>query len=314
MASGYPSAPPPPYAGNESYQQQPPQPPYSQPYSSSPYPPQGYSAQPNPNQPYASQPYPSQPPSQPPPSEPFGSQPYHYGGSEESNDFSTAGAFTERSIRAGFIRKVYSILMCQLVVTVAFIAFFLYCEPVQNYAEKHVGLFIAAVVMSFVLIIALACCESLRRKFPHNIILLSLFTLCEGFLLGVAASTYEADAVLIAAGITTAVVLAITLFSFQTKYDFTMMGGMLFVALIILILFGFLSIFFYNKIVNLIYACLGALIFSLYLVYDTQLMMGGGKQYALSPEEYIFAALNLYLDIINLFLFILRIVAAAKGD
>ena len=51
-----------------------------------------------------------------------------------------------------------------------------------------------------------------------------------------------------------------------------------------------------------------------YLVYDTQIMMGGGKQYALSPEEYIFAALNLYLDIINLFLFILRIVAAAKGD
>ena len=49
-------------------------------------------------------------------------------------------------------------------------------------------------------------------------------------------------------------------------------------------------------------------------MYDTQIMMGGGKQYALSPEEYVFAALNLYLDIINLFLFILRIVAAAKGD
>ena len=41
--------------------------------------------------------------------------------------------------------------------------------------------------------------------------------------------------------------------------------------------------------------------------------MGGGKQYALSPEEYIFAALNLYLDIINLFLFILRIIAAGEG-
>ena len=55
-------------------------------------------------------------------------------------------------------------------------------------------------------------------------------------------------------------------------------------------------------------------VFFQYLVYDTQIMMGGGKQYALSPEEYVFAALNLYLDIINLFLFILRIVAAAKGD
>jgi FtsH-binding integral membrane protein len=43
-------------------------------------------------------------------------------------------------------------------------------------------------------------------------------------------------------------------------------------------------------------------------------MMGGGKKYALSPEEYVFAALNLYLDIINLFMFILQIVSAAKGN
>ncbi|CAB3991806.1 lifeguard 1-like [Paramuricea clavata] len=156
MSSEYPSAPPPPYAPtNESYQQQPPH--SQQPYSTQPYPPQGYSSDP-----YNAQPYSQQPPQQPPPSEPFGTQPYHYGNIDEGSDFDTAGAFTERSIRAGFIRKVYSILMCQLVVTVAFIAFFLYCDPVKEYAEDHVGLFIAAVVMSFVLIIALACCESLR--------------------------------------------------------------------------------------------------------------------------------------------------------
>ena len=51
-----------------------------------------------------------------------------------------------------------------------------------------------------------------------------------------------------------------------------------------------------------------------YLVYDTQIMMGGGKMYSISPEEYIFAALNLYLDIVNLFLYILQIIAAARGD
>ena len=51
----------------------------------------------------------------------------------------------------------------------------------------------------------------------------------------------------------------------------------------------------------------GALIFSCYLVYDTQLMMGGGHAYSLSPEEYVFAALNIYLDIVNIFLCILGI-------
>ena len=44
-----------------------------------------------------------------------------------------------------------------------------------------------------------------------------------------------------------------------------------------------------------------------YLVFDTQMMLGGKHKYSLSPEEYIFAALNLYLDIINMFLFILAL-------
>ena len=62
------------------------------------------------------------------------------------------------------------------------------------------------------------------------------------------------------------------------------------------------------------YGSAGALIFSLYIVYDTQLMMGGKHKYSLSPEEYVFAALSLYLDIINLFLYILMIIGAARGD
>ena len=53
-------------------------------------------------------------------------------------------------------------------------------------------------------------------------------------------------------------------------------------------------------------------IFFQYLVYDTQIMMGGGKMYSISPEEYIFAALNLYLDIVNLFLYILQLISAAR--
>ena len=59
---------------------------------------------------------------------------------------------------------------------------------------------------------------------------------------------------------------------------------------------------------NVVYASLGAVIFSCYIVVDTQLMMGGKHKYNLDPEEYVFASLNLYLDIINLFLMILSLV------
>ena len=43
-----------------------------------------------------------------------------------------------------------------------------------------------------------------------------------------------------------------------------------------------------------------------------QMMMGGNHKYSISPEEYIFAAIAIYLDILNIFLYILRIVGAAK--
>ena len=62
------------------------------------------------------------------------------------------------------------------------------------------------------------------------------------------------------------------------------------------------------------YGSIGALIFSLYIVYDTQLMMGGKHKYALSPEEYIFAALNIYLDVVQLFMYILMIVGGSRAD
>lgn len=63
---------------------------------------------------------------------------------------------------------------------------------------------------------------------------------------------------------------------------------------------------------NIAYASLGAFLFGLYLVFDTQLMLGGKHKYALSPEEYVYAALNLYIDIVNIFLYILSIIQNSR--
>ena len=41
---------------------------------------------------------------------------------------------------------------------------------------------------------------------------------------------------------------------------------------------------------------------------NIQMMMGGDHKYAISPEEYIFAALAIYLDIINIFMYLLRLI------
>lgn len=46
--------------------------------------------------------------------------------------------------------------------------------------------------------------------------------------------------------------------------------------------------------------------------FSTQMMMGGKHKYSISPEEYIFAALNLYIDIVNIFMYILTILSATR--
>lgn len=236
-----------------------------------------------------------------------------YGGGDSYEDPEVKGfGFSDATIRRGFIRKVYSILMAQLSVTLGFIAWFLYHEPTRRFVHNNSWLFFVALIVVFVALITLACCGEVRRRAPTNFILLGVFTLGEAFLLGVTSASYEAVEVLMAVGITAAVCLALTLFAFQTKYDFTMCGGFLLVSVVILLIFGIVAIFVHNRIVSLVYASLGALIFSMYLVYDTQLMMGGKHKYSISPEEYVFAALNLYVDVINIFIYILTIIGASR--
>jgi protein lifeguard len=85
------------------------------------------------------------------------------------------------------------------------------------------------------------------------------------------------------------------------------------VAVIVLFLLGIFAIIFPGRTMTLVYASLGALIFCIYLVYDIQLMMGGKHKYSISPEEYIFAALNLYVDIVNIFMYILMLIGASRS-
>ena len=101
-------------------------------------------------------------------------------------------------------------------------------ESVKAYSHGHPELWILAMVIMFVSLITLACCEGVRRKTPHNFIFLALFTLAEGFMLGTVTARYRADEVLMAVGVCAAITLALTIFAFQTKIDFTAMGGKFF--------------------------------------------------------------------------------------
>ncbi|PSR78760.1 hypothetical protein PHLCEN_2v7295 [Hermanssonia centrifuga] len=94
------------------------------------------------------------------------------------------------------------------------------------------------------------------------------------------------------------------------KYDFSGMGPWLFGGLIAMMMTGLVGIFIpFSHTMDLIYAIGGTLLFSGYIVYDTYII---NKR--LSPDEYIMGAISLYLDFINLFISILRLLNNAQEN
>ncbi|XP_031602068.1 glutamate receptor, ionotropic, N-methyl D-aspartate-associated protein 1b (glutamate binding) [Oreochromis aureus] len=217
-----------------------------------------------------------------------------------------------KTIRRAFIRKVFLVLTAQLTVTFAFVAVFTFVEQVKVFVVANMWTYLVSYIVFFVSVCVISCCGNVRRRHPWNLVALSILTLSMSYMVGMIASFHKTDSVIMAVGITAIVCFTVVIFSLQTKYDFTSCYGVLFVCLIVLIIFGLLCIFIRDKILHIVYAGLGALLFTCFLAVDTQMLLGN-KELALSPEEYVFAALNLYTDIINIFLYILAIIGRARG-
>ncbi|XP_051527263.1 glutamate receptor, ionotropic, N-methyl D-aspartate-associated protein 1a (glutamate binding) [Myxocyprinus asiaticus] len=317
----------PPYAAPDSYGQpaygQPAygQPGYGQPaapgFGPGPYPQMPYPQMPYPQGPYPQGPY-QQGPVQPgfavDPNASMDSPGYHGGDVPPSyygNDEFANSNWEDKSIRQAFIRKVFLVLTVQLTVTFSFVAIFTFATDVKVFVRRNQWTYYVSYAIFFVSLIVLSCCGEFRRKHPWNLVALSILTLSLSYMVGMIASFYDTDAVIMAVGITAVVCFTVVLFSLQSKYDFTSCRGVLFVCLIVLLLASILCIFIRNKILHIVYASLGALLFTCFLAVDTQLLLGN-KKLAISPEEYVFAALNLYTDIINIFLYILAIVGRSR--
>lgn len=229
--------------------------------------------------------------------------------------FTTSGGWDDISVRHTFIRKVYMILTAQLLVTVGIVAVFCFVEPVKTFVKRNPGIYWASYAVYFVTHIVLVCCQGPRRRFPWNLILLSIFTLALSYMTGTISSYYDIMSVFLALGITAIVTIAVTVFCFQTKVDFTKCQGLFCVLGIVIFVTGIITAivlsFKYIPWLHMVYAAIGAIVFTLFLAYHTQLLIGNRK-YSISPEEYVFAALSIYVDIVQIFLFLLQLIGASN--
>jgi FtsH-binding integral membrane protein len=214
--------------------------------------------------------------------------------------YGTNVATSSPEIRRAFIRKVYSILFCQLLLTTLVGGTMYQNAAAVDWVQQNPWWFLG---IMFGTMVNLGILFWKRHSYPINIILLTSFTVLEAGTVGVAISFYRVEIVLQALILTLVVFAGLTLFTMQSKWDFSGMGPWLFGGLMIMVAGGFVSFLFpMSKNVDLAYAIGGCTLFSGYIIFDTYVITE-----KFSPDEWIMATVALYLDLLNLFLSILRL-------
>ena len=178
--------------------------------------------------------------------------------------------------------------------------------PVFGAAAFPLGM-IGSIVTLLVLIFA----RSLAA--PVRLGLFYLFSGLEGLTLGVILNNYLAaglgNVVVLAGGTTGGLVLVLSAYAWTTKRDLSGLGSYLFMALIGVVIASIVGIFISAPVFHLVLASITAILFSGFVLYDVQQL-----KYARADADPILLAIDIYLDILNLFLALLRIFTYFTSD
>jgi len=188
---------------------------------------------------------------------------------------------------------------------------------------------LAAAAASLALVVYLSCSERARHEHPTNLIVLGAFTVAESFLVGAICAQYTLPSVLLAFGATGVSATAVAAYAAGAKRDLTAHGGAMLGALVALLCTSVLAALLRVRVAEGLIAGAGAVLFSAFLaadvqrLYDNQRPGGGGgggggegggglfgsqhREQAFGPDEHVAAALAIYLDVINLLVYLLRL-------
>ena len=216
------------------------------------------------------------------------SSPYHYGVVSDAPD----------QVRAEFIRRVYNLFFLSMLITVA--AAYFAAQPAIMPAV--LGMFPALLIGGLVVGLVMAFTQ---HKPGINVAMLVLYSVIQGAIAGpllLLLNRFAPGIPLQAAVLTVTVFGGLSFYAATSKKDFSFLGGFLTIAVLGLIVAGIVMFFFQTPLLSMIYSIAGILIFSAYVLYDTSNIM-----HRMGPDQVVGGAISLYLDFINLFWFILRL-------
>ena len=210
--------------------------------------------------------------------------------------------------RATLVRRTYGLVFVSVVVTVIGVAFCLSQPALFEAVARHP--FITMLAMFAPLWMAMQA----RNQFPRNIILTLVFTFIEGIFIApfLALAESRAPGVIGQAGILTLSTFGVlTLYAAVSKRDFSAWGSFFIVGLWVLIATSVLNFFFQSSLASLWIAGGTVLVFSGLLVFDTWRLLRSGQY---GKDDYVPAAVNIYLDLLNMFLAIVRLLGGGRRN
>jgi FtsH-binding integral membrane protein len=201
--------------------------------------------------------------------------------------------------RATLVRRTYSLVLISVLVTMVGASFGLSQPRLLLAVSQH------PFIAFFCALAPLLVATRMKTQFPMNIGLVLLFNLVMGVMISPALFFYgrqQPGLIGQAAVLTLGAFGILTLYAFVSRRDFSAWGSFLIVGLWVLILTSVLNYFLGNATANLWLASVAVLLFSGLLVFDTWRLRN-----FYGPDEYVGAAVQIYLDLLNMFMAILRI-------
>lgn len=214
-------------------------------------------------------------------------------------------------VQRQLVVRIYSLLSIQLMVTVGIASLFTLHHPSQLWIIENKNLYLVSFIASFACIFLFSCYQ---KRYPLNLILFFAFTLCESYGISTLSAMYayhgQGLLVLESAGITMGIFMMLTLYVFNSKKDFRFLEPFLFSTLIVIVFMSMITIFFGPlPFFNLVISSVGILLFVGYILYDTSVIIK-----TIEPDSALSGAMQLYLDVLNLFLFILECITSSRAD
>jgi FtsH-binding integral membrane protein len=211
--------------------------------------------------------------------------------------------------QADFLSKVYAWMVGGLTIT-ALTSWYTFTSGLYFLIAQNSILFFGLIIGELVMVYRLAAKIETMKKSTASILFL-LYSLLNGLTLAVIFAVYTTESIQSVFFIAAAMFAALSAYGYFTKKDMSGMGRFMFMGLIGIIIASVVNIFMASSALYFAISFIGVLVFAGLTVYDTQKIK---EMYVLQMENEelaakgaIIGALALYLDFINLFLFLLRI-------